>query len=431
MKILKISNGDFFSTYGGGQVYVRNLVDEMISQGIDIIIFSFVKKHHEIIVKKDYNGIDLYEIADLSKEKIKELLLQIKPDIVHAHAQKAFFSVLCKELNIPYVVTAHHGGITCPAGTLLNHRDEICHVCVNDKDCLPCVMRNTWWGLSLFYPWMKFISFSVRLKIGHWLSKRPFMYFVTPIGNATLDIQNKKKEWATVAENTDLMIAPSEAIAENMILNGLHPEKIRFIPHGIPINYPSNSVVMPQKKTKFFYVGRICYVKGIHVLLKAFTQLNSNVCELHLIGDISGKYERMLINQYRSYDHIFFHGKIPPEKVSERIQQYDILVHPAIYLEVFGLNIAEALSQGKPVIATRCGGAEMQIRNGENGILVEPNNVDELQEVMRWSIEHPNKIREMSEKTIPYVVPIKDHVHKLVQIYKELQLQKMNEEALH
>ena len=28
MKILQIASGDFFSTYGGGQIYVKNIVDE-------------------------------------------------------------------------------------------------------------------------------------------------------------------------------------------------------------------------------------------------------------------------------------------------------------------------------------------------------------------------------------------------------------------
>lgn len=33
MKVLQIASGDFFSTYGGGQVYVKNIVDEMRRDG--------------------------------------------------------------------------------------------------------------------------------------------------------------------------------------------------------------------------------------------------------------------------------------------------------------------------------------------------------------------------------------------------------------
>ena len=38
MKLLQIASGDFFSTYGGGQVYVKNIVDEMIRQNLDLTV---------------------------------------------------------------------------------------------------------------------------------------------------------------------------------------------------------------------------------------------------------------------------------------------------------------------------------------------------------------------------------------------------------
>ena len=54
-----------------------------------------------------------------------------------------------------------------------------------------------------------------------------------------------------------------------MIRNGLDEKKIIVIPHGIPL--PSNASSLSSignECVKFFYVGRICYVKGIHVLLQ-------------------------------------------------------------------------------------------------------------------------------------------------------------------
>ena len=41
MKVLEVASGDFFSTYGGGQVYVKNIVDEMVRQGRDVAVVSF------------------------------------------------------------------------------------------------------------------------------------------------------------------------------------------------------------------------------------------------------------------------------------------------------------------------------------------------------------------------------------------------------
>ena len=58
-KILQVASGNFFSTYGGGQVYVKNIVDEMIRQHCSLVVFSFLN-NLDVIKKKDYKGIDLY-----------------------------------------------------------------------------------------------------------------------------------------------------------------------------------------------------------------------------------------------------------------------------------------------------------------------------------------------------------------------------------
>ncbi|MDR0866390.1 MAG: glycosyltransferase family 4 protein [Candidatus Symbiothrix sp.] len=183
---------------------------------------------------------------------------------------------------------------------------------------------------------------------------------------------------------------------------------------------------MEYQKCKFFYVGRIGYIKGIHLLLEAFAGLDASRCELHIIGDTNEKYAQHLMKQYKKYPNIIFHGKIQPDEVSEYIRLFDILVHPAIYLEVFGLNIGEALLEKKPVIATRCGGAEMQIEDKKNGLLIEPNNVDELQSAMQWILDHPIEIRRMSDNADKHVISMEEHVHTLVELYKN-QIKKYND----
>lgn len=85
-----------------------------------------------------------------------------------------------------------------------------------------------------------------------------------------------------------------------------------------------------------------------------------------------------------------------PEKVFDMIRLYHISSSSSSYLEAFGLNIAESLAMGKPVLATRCGGAEMQIEDGVNGWLVEPNNMEALAEKCKKS---------------PIVLPIIAHIY--------------------
>lgn len=420
MHILQIASGDFFSTYGGGQVYVKNIVDEMIRQQYSVQVVSFVNRDSSI-EKKVYKTTDLYEVGNRGLNELQALIERIQPDIIHAHSHKAQIVAIGRALGIPVIVTAHHGGIVCPAGALLDCNDRICNTTVSYSHCLACCLRNIRSG-KYWYPFMRLLPQQVYKRLGITLEKLPFIPFITPIGQTALSIERKQKEWKTIIEGCSRMIAPCDAIAEAMLRNGLDREKVTILPHGIPLplkvpNFPP----IAEGKIKFFYVGRICYVKGLHVLLKAFSLIDNPHVELHLIGGAGNKserrYEKKLKREYTSDSRIVWHGKVASEQVFEVIKSFHIAVHPTICLEIFGLNIAEALAMGKPVLATRCGGAEMQIEDGVNGWLVEPGNISALTQ----------KIQEISDSFVGYnihhsvdrVIPIDLHVKNLYHIYEK------------
>lgn len=422
MQILQIASGDFFSTYGGGQVYVKNIVDEMIRQQYSVQVVSFVNRD-STIEKKVYMTIDLYEVGNRGINELQALIEHIQPDIIHAHSHKAQIVAIGRALGIPVIVTAHHGGIVCPAGALLDCNDKICCTTVSHNHCLACCLKNIRSG-RYWYPFMRMLPQRVYRKLGRALEKIPFIPFITPIGQTALSIERKQQEWDTIIEGCTRMIAPCHAIAEVMQRNGLKCEKITILPHGIPLPLKvPNFLPIVGGKIKFFYVGRICYVKGLHVLLKAFSLIDNPWIELHLIGGAGNKserrYEKKLKREYTSDSRIVWHGKVASEQVFEVIKSFHIAVHPTICLEIFGLNIAEALAMGKPVLATRCGGAEMQIEDGVNGWLVEPDNVEALS--LKMNMIASNNISSLAMKRSP-VVNIQEHVKALFKIYQNVSL---------
>lgn len=428
MKILQIASGDFFSTYGGGQVYVKNVVDEMIRQQLDVVVISFLSIVNNITrnsadsrwIEREYNGIKLYELNRKETDTLTSLIRYVNPTIIHAHSNKAIICEIGRCLGIPVIVTAHHGGIVCPVGTLLNCFDQICAQSISHNHCLRCVLKNTMGGEVLYFI-LRLIPERIYINIGKCLKKLPFMYFVTPIGTAALQIQDKIQDWNTIARGCSRIIAPCAKIAESMECNGISESKVNILPHGIPLSTRSCSV--PKVEIiKFFYVGRICYVKGVHILLEAFNRIDSPNVELHLIGGSVGKYEKRyeskLKHKYQNKSQIIWHGKVKPADVFGLISNYHVGISPSICMEVYGLNIAEALAVGKPVIATRSGGAEMQIQNNSNGWLVEPNNVDDLYNVMIDLVNNPSVIYKMS--TMCTAVSISEHICNLLRIYNNV-----------
>ncbi len=423
MKILQVASGDFFSTYGGGQVYVKNIVDEMIGRRMDVCVLSFVD-HHDGVAEKDYKGIRLYELGTGKDGDIERVITTLHPDVIHAHSHKALVCSVGERLGIPVVVTAHHGGIVCPAGTLLDCHDAICHRQVEVGNCIQCCLRNIRTGLH-WYPMMRLLPEKAYVGLGRWLSTKPFVPFITPIGGVANGISHKMREWDTIAAKCTLMIAPSRVMGEAMTSRGLPADKLVVVPHGIPMpDFQPQVPDVAHGPLRFFYVGRICYVKGLHVLLEAFHQLKESQVEMHLIGGASRKEERRymaaLQKRYAQDPRIIWHGKVRPEEVYDNVKNFHASSSSSSYLESFGLNIAESLAMGKPVLATRCGGAEMQIEEGVNGWLVPTNDVAAMREKMEDIIAHKERIPGMAAQCRQSVVTLQEHCEELNKIYKEV-----------
>lgn len=422
LKILVAISGEFSSTYGGGQVYIRNIVNEFIRLGMDIVICSVRHEHKDTtrFIEKSYRERKLFEITyngidTNSKNIVSKLLRDIQPDIIHAHGEKILFIELCKELNIPCVITTHHGGIICPAGTLLDYKERICDKPVCDSNCLPCCCKaipfwKTWYLL------LKLISYNLRTIIGNRIKKlNKFIYFLTPVLSITPNISQKLND-IEMLKKADAIIAPSSAIADALKRNGIE-ENVKIIPHGIPDIKPF-PLIKIESPIKFFYIGRINYVKGIHIMLEAFRNISKDKYELHIIGSGANKkekkYEKKLKSKHRGLN-IIWYGKKAHSEALRTIKDLHVMIHPVLCLEVFGLTIAESLAIGRPVIATKCGGSEMQINEGVNGWLVTPNKIKNLRDKIIQLIENHEVILQASIKCAG--LPFKMHIDELSNLY--------------
>lgn len=58
--------------------------------------------------------------------------------------------------------------------------------------------------------------------------------------------------------------------------------------------------------------------------------------------------------------------------------------------ETFGRTLIEAMASGKPVVATRCGGPEEVVMDGETGFIVEPQNPQAVADAVIQLLNHPD-----------------------------------------
>ena len=111
--------------------------------------------------------------------------------------------------------------------------------------------------------------------------------------------------------------------------------------------------------------------KGLDILVDAFARVfTGSPVRLRIVGD--GSQRSALEEQVHASGiaaQVEFHGRLTREGVREALQQSHALVSASL-VETFGISLIEALSCGKPVVATRSGGPQAII-NQDNGILVQ------------------------------------------------------------
>ncbi|HMA20687.1 MAG TPA: glycosyltransferase, partial [Gemmatimonadaceae bacterium] len=87
-------------------------------------------------------------------------------------------------------------------------------------------------------------------------------------------------------------------------------------------------------------------------------------------------------------DFTVFPGYVPEEQKLDLYRLTDLFVMPS-RLEGFGYVFLEALACGIPVVASSVDGSREAVRNGEWGLLADPNNRAEILSAIRKGLTSP------------------------------------------
>jgi trehalose synthase len=85
------------------------------------------------------------------------------------------------------------------------------------------------------------------------------------------------------------------------------------------------------------------------------------------------------------------------------VQQLSTVIIQKSIKEGFGLTVAEALWKRKPVVASNVGGIPLQIKDGETGYLLEPNDYDGFAERIVGILKEPSQAKSLGEKARQHV----------------------------
>jgi len=210
---------------------------------------------------------------------------------------------------------------------------------------------------------------------------------------------------------------------------------IEIVPNGISVEKFIKSKVykarLPDGQVKnkeekiIITTSRLVYKNGVDVLIRAISNLKSQISNFELLILGSGPEEKKLKNlakELKIDDIVQFFGHIEQEKVYDYLAEADIFVRPS-RTEGLGSSFLEAMGAGLPVVGTPVGGIPDFLKNGETGLFCKVDDPKDLAEKIKKLITDEtlaNRIAENGRCLVLEKYDWDDIARKMKEIFAKL-----------
>lgn len=221
--------------------------------------------------------------------------------------------------------------------------------------------------------------------------KIPLVWFIreTKLVN---DGMLNDKDFAKVFKNFYNIYTVSEYAAK---MSRRYNGNVRVINNAIKDRFERFTTA--GKVLRFGFIGSILKIKGVDVLVDAFSKLikESKNVSLTIAGAVTSDFARDLVARSTGTG-INWIGEIQGDEKARFFNEIDVLVVPSDD-DACPLTVIEGAMLGKPVITTDTAGSNYIVENGRNGFIIKTGAVDELYESMKFFVENKDKLPEMSK----------------------------------
>ncbi len=188
------------------------------------------------------------------------------------------------------------------------------------------------------------------------------------------------------------------------------------IPYAVDLEGVDNK---PQADDGYIvFVGELDKSSGVHVLLASARQTG---LPIKIIGD--GPARNNLMAQAGAMTNVDFLGTLPRKDALDHMRRARMTVMPSVGLEPFGLVALESQGVGTPVIVSKIAGLSEVIVHGQTGLLVNPDDVQQLAMAMQRLWDNPQEAQHMGQlgkRRFESVYSMDGHVGKLMGVYEGL-----------
>ena len=380
MKILFLSDDFPPQSFGGAGIVAYNLAKGIQSKGHEVFVITTVRSKPEE-GKTKLDGLTVFRIYTNHHErwrawvsmynpqtvsKVRKIIQETKPDIVHAHNIHSYLSYPClgvaKKYSKAVFLTAHD--------VMLIHYGKL-------------MPKNG----NVFY----------RVNIIDQIKEAEKRY--NPFRNIIIRHYLK---------SVDKIFAVSNAVKKILEINGI--KNIETVYNGIDADEWKVKLEVIEKFKKEYdlqnkkiilFSGRLSKAKGGEVALKIIKKISESVKDVILL--IAGRKDfytekmKKIINKNNISDKVIFTGWLNSNNMKIAVSSSDVCIAPSIYLDPFPTVNLEAMAAKKPVIGTYFGGTPEIVVNGKTGYIVDPHNTEDMMQKITDLLKNSQKAKQFGE----------------------------------
>lgn len=314
---------------------------------------KMLEDHGHKVVLYSRNNSELKEMSKLQKltlpfttvfnprtyRDIKELIKIEQIDIVHVHNTLNLISsavyYAARSMNVPVVQTIHNFRLLCPGATF--YRDgHICEDCVSKG--LMCAVKHSCYRGSKFQTLACVISTKLHRMTG----------IYGKINYICLTEFNKEKL---------------------LQLNQIKADSVYVKP-----NFTYEPEIKNDADEYYLFIGRIEEIKGLPVVIQAFTKMSQKRI---LIAGTGTKLEDYK-TRASGTNNIEFRGFVQKKDLHKLLRKAKAVIVASQCYETFGMIVVEAFSSGVPVIVGDIGNVSSLVDDGINGVKFQYHSVNSL-----------------------------------------------------
>ncbi|MEK7627766.1 MAG: glycosyltransferase family 4 protein [Patescibacteria group bacterium] len=355
------------SEMGGAQKYVYETAVRLDRGQYDIMVAAGPKGNWELLERLDKVGVKTRKLWHLKRNinplfdfagiwQIYRLIKKEKPDFVYLHSSKA--------------------GVIGSIAAVIYRRW---------KSSPKIIYRIGGWAFNEKVSFIK--------KWLYVLTER-----ITALLKDVIVVNSEADKKAAIARN----ICLERKI--KVIYNGIDIDNMKFLDKNdarkslsekfsliLPTPGSGKIAVSGSRQSSRFLVGTIANFysnKGLLYLIEAARILSNDKLIFIVIGDGAERKElEEMIKKYNLENNFFLLGSMAD--AHKYLKAFDLFVLPSIK-EGMPWTVLEAMAAGLSIVATKVGGVSEMVENGKSGILVEPQNSQELVVAIKETVSDDN-----------------------------------------